>query len=308
MEKHLYIIGNGFDRHHGIPSNYYDKGGGPCFRKWLDENEYEILCEIDDNFGRTDELWWTKFEESLASVETLRVAYEEAFECYPNFGSDDFHDRDWYDAELSVENRLNIVYFDIVSAFRKWINQLPLGNPMKKIRIEKSDSIFLSFNYTDTLESLYEVPSSNILYIHGKANSDDELILGHGLTYQDLQRVLEQYETVESGDYVYQRAKDAALNSVASHRKKTEAIIRENKEWFNGLFDVTNIHIYGHSLNCIDMPYYRMLFEMIDRKKIMIEMSCFKEEDCENAKKLMNVEGFSRSQYKLIELKDIQIV
>ena len=86
MEKHLYIIGNGFDIHHGIPSKYYDKKGGSCFRKWLDENNCELLCEIDENFGSTNESWWSKFEDSLASIETLRVANEEAFEHYPNFG------------------------------------------------------------------------------------------------------------------------------------------------------------------------------------------------------------------------------
>ena len=68
MEKHLYIIGNGFDIHHDIPSKYYEINGGDCFRKWLDENECDLLCKIDDNFGCQTYEWWGKFEENLASV------------------------------------------------------------------------------------------------------------------------------------------------------------------------------------------------------------------------------------------------
>ena len=307
MEKHLYIIGNGFDIHHGIPSKYYDKKGGSCFRKWLDENNCELLCEIDENFGSTNESWWSKFEDSLASIETLRVANEEAFEHYPNFGSDDFRDRDWYEAELSVGNRLNNVYSNIISAFRNWINQLPIGNPQMKVRIEMTNSSFLTFNYSDTLETLYGVSPSSILYIHGKVKSNDALILGHGLTYQDLEKEFEKNEKVDGGDYVYQRAKSAALFSVANHRKKVEEIIKKNKKWFDELFDVTQIHIYGHSLNEIDMPYFQKIFDTVNRNNVKLEISYLDEKDYENVKKIMEYEGFSISQYKPIRLKDLQI-
>ena len=46
MVNHLYIIGNGFDKHHDIPSGYQD------YRRWLEDNEFWGVFEaIDGLFG-----------------------------------------------------------------------------------------------------------------------------------------------------------------------------------------------------------------------------------------------------------------
>ena len=42
MERHLYIIGNGFDLHHGINSSYRN------FRDWLYENEPTVIQDIEE--------------------------------------------------------------------------------------------------------------------------------------------------------------------------------------------------------------------------------------------------------------------
>jgi len=42
------------------------------------------------------------------------------------------------------------------------------------------ESLFINFNYTDTLEELYGIPKSNILYLHNNANDySGDLIFGH---------------------------------------------------------------------------------------------------------------------------------
>ena len=45
MERHLYIIGNGFDLHHGINSSYRN------FRDWLYENEPTVIQDIEEAYG-----------------------------------------------------------------------------------------------------------------------------------------------------------------------------------------------------------------------------------------------------------------
>ena len=50
MENHLYIIGNGFDSHHGINSSYRN------FRNWLYENEPTIIQDMHD-VGHKDNDW-----------------------------------------------------------------------------------------------------------------------------------------------------------------------------------------------------------------------------------------------------------
>lgn len=306
MEKHLYIIGNGFDIHHDIHSKYYDRNGGDCFRKWLNENDCDLLCKIDDNFGCQSDEWWKIFEENLASVETLKVAYEEAYEHYPNFGSDDFRDRDWYEAEIATEIRLNGVFAEIQNALNKWISQLPQGNNKKIIRLLNENSLFISFNYTHTLEVLYGIPTERILYIHGCLNGEP-LVFGHGMQYSDLQKIMEKYEKVEDGDYVYQTAKDSALFSVASHRKNVEEIIGTHSRWFERLYDITNIHIYGHSLGTIDLPYFYKIFDSCDKNKVMIEISCFDDDAKEKAIYLIKTAAIPLSHYKPTTLKSLQI-
>ena len=46
--KHLYIIGNGFDLHHHIPSNYSD------FKEWLKENDIDTLCKIEEILAKNN--------------------------------------------------------------------------------------------------------------------------------------------------------------------------------------------------------------------------------------------------------------
>ena len=148
MASHLYIIGNGFDKHHDIPSGYQD------YRHWLEEKDYwNILDIIDDIFGCTNDDWWKHFEDNLASAETLNIAYEEAFQNYPDFGSDYFRDSDWYDAELSVERKMNNAYEEILDSFYEWVIHLPHGNINKRLMIPKDKSVFI-FNFVDK-ESLF---------------------------------------------------------------------------------------------------------------------------------------------------------
>lgn len=120
----------------------------------------------------------------------------------------------------------------IREAFHRWINQLEGGNPEMMVDIELEDSTFLTFNYSDTLESLYKIPNERILYLHGKANTDDELVLGHGVPLQNLEKEeespfpslavgnAEEEDYYEEGDdYVTQRAKDAAVSGVYKQRR-----------------------------------------------------------------------------------------
>lgn len=300
MVNHLYIIGNGFDKHHDIPSGYQD------YRKWLEDNEsWDILETIDDLFGYTDDDWWTHFEDNLASVETLQIATEEAFLNYPNFSSDSFKDRDWYDAELSVEIKVRDAYNDIVSSFNKWVLQLPYGNIKKRIRLE-TGSVFMTFNYSHTLEKLYGIHPNKILHIHGEAGVDDELVLGHGLKYGDIEKRMG--ESVDEGDYVLQCAKDAAVYSVASHRKEVERIIDNHKRWFDDLNHVTHIHILGHSLGDVDLPYFYKVFESCDKDNIFVEYSFRDIKERDKAESIVQFALIPLCRFRSIDMRDLQVL
>jgi hypothetical protein len=290
MASHLYIIGNGFDKHHDIPSGYQD------YRHWLErEGQWDILDIIDDVFGYVNDDWWQHFESNLASAETLRIAIEETFQNYPKFDQVS----EWYDAELSVERKMRNAYEIILHSFDDWVKHLLNIKIYKKMTFDAEDSIFLSFNYTTTLETLYNIPSQRILYIHGKVGSENGLVIGHGISYKEIERRMG--ETVDTGDYAFQLAKDAAVCTVSKHKKKVGEIIESNQKWFSSLSNISYIHIYGHSLGDVDLPYFYRIFECVDTKSLQIEISDYKNQNKKRIHQIMKEAHLHKDQYKIVE-------
>jgi len=298
--KHLYIIGNGFDLHHGMKTSYFS------FCEWLKENDESVLFTIDELFGCCDNNWWKSFENNLAYAVASDMVLEEVRENYPDFGSDDFRDADWYDAEYAVENRLSDAYGEIRKAFHQWIAGLKMGDENKKIKLVIDDAVFLTFNYTETLEKLYGIEDNKILHIHGKAGSDSELVLGHGVDIKIIEEILEKdYPKNDEGDdFITQRAKDATITGVYNQRKDVDGIICTHDSWFLSLKDVTHIYFYGHSLGEVDMPYFRKVFSVVNKNNIQIEISDYKGENRGLIDTFMQSEGFRKEQYSVINFED----
>ena len=70
---------------------------------------------------------------------------------------------------------------DIPQYLNKWINNIDTDVDRKLKNLYLSpNSLYLSFNYTDTLEHVYGIARNQILYVHGKAGENLNLIVGHG--------------------------------------------------------------------------------------------------------------------------------
>ena len=228
MERHLYIIGNGFDLHHGINSSYRN------FRDWLYENEPTVIQDIEEAYGCCDDEWWSDFENQLGSLDILEYASAVASENVPDLMSDHC-DRMWNDAQIEVEQSLDGLYSDLRSCFRNWILQLNSPREDKKIELIREGSRFLTFNYSKTLENMYGVPSAQILHIHGCIDDNEEFVLGHCVGEDELRKMIivndpeppsdddpEAYEQwrmeMEDNHQLHQQlAEDAAVSGVASH-------------------------------------------------------------------------------------------
>lgn len=299
--KHLYVIGNGFDLHHNMKTSWTH------FKNWLIEKDLSVIYTIEDLFADCDDDWWQSFESNLATAVISDIVLEEVRENYPDFSSDNFRDSDWYDAEYAVESTLSEAYNEIRKAFHLWISGLELGDAHKKINLITEDSTFLTFNYTTTLENLYNINKSNILHIHGIAGGDEELILGHGASIKDIEKMLNDgYPTnpEEGDDFITMRAKDAAINGVYSQRKGVEGIIRNNEQWFNSLKDITNIYFYGHSFGDVDIPYFKKILSVVNKTNVMIEVNDYNDENKISINRFMISEGIKPNQYKIISLND----
>lgn len=290
LPLHLYVIGNGFDIHHEINSSY------ACFKEWLYKTDPELIQKIDDIYEFCSEEWWSDFENQLASLDIINLSNRISFENAPDL-TDEHCDRMQEDAQFAVEYQLESIYSELKKYFHEWIMQLNIPNQSRKIKLKIKDSLFLNFNYTKTLENIYEVDSRKILHIHGCIDDNEDFIIGHGKTYKELEmqnakKLIKSSENVSKKEITQrykdycsnlelheQWAKDAAFRGVASLRKPVEELIKKHECFFNSLSSVHNIYVYGLSLSEIDIPY---LAEIASKAKHGIwEFSYYSKKDKE---------------------------
>ena len=221
--KHLYIIGNGFDIFTGIKSSYAD------FKKWLQRKYpfiYENLCDTYEIEGE----WWNDFEINLGKLDIF--SYIDKFihkNCMDELSAKD--ERDYETEELNippsfrVENpcadRLDGLLDILQYCFEKWAYDiLDTIDVPQRTYLEKNDSFFVNFNYTDTLQLLYKIPEDRVFHIHGRASKHEHLVIGHNqyhksMKYDDpfVQIVCQELENAKSKLV----AKRRELNGITSH-------------------------------------------------------------------------------------------
>ncbi|MEI7176901.1 bacteriophage abortive infection AbiH family protein [Pectobacterium carotovorum] len=278
----LYVIGNGFDVHHGLDTRYTSFG---LYLKKNYRETYELLIEhyglsdLNPNYPTpmSDPLW-SEFETSMSLLDKDSVL-EANMDAMPNYSSDDFRDRDRYTLEIEMERILELLTTQLYKAFKEFILavQFPQFDHRRSVNIDR-DAVYITFNYTDTLSQYYAIPDENVLFIHGKADEHvDELILGHGvdpenfkerpaeppsgLSYEDLERWME-YKS-DQYDYSFERGKDAINRYFSATFKGTEQIIKDNEDFFAKLGNIDEVYVLGHSLADVDLPYFQKLEQSV---------------------------------------------
>lgn len=91
---------------------------------------------------------------------------------------------DMYDNE-DIATNLSEGYLILEKLFVDWVlealGKLNYENVPKIMTSSFKSSVFLNFNYTDTLEDVYDIDSDHICHIHGSCHSDEkEIFFGHG--------------------------------------------------------------------------------------------------------------------------------
>lgn len=261
----LYIIGNGFDLHHGIHSSYR------YFRAWLqthDRNLYRMLVRLCP----AEVLWWN-FEEALAHLNRSFLLDSASIWLPDNWDEDKDSYSELYYAEDHARNDGENLWDDIVKAFRKWVYTIKWekDSDSKKLMLD-TYARFITFNYTTFLESRYGVDRKQILYIHGKqTDSKNPPIIGH----RDIDTFDEWYKTAPKRYKKYYQGVNSYLPEVSMmtegienyfevSKKPVSRIITQHKDFFLDLYDIDNIYVLGHSLNDVDMPYIQTIMNSMD--------------------------------------------
>lgn len=145
----------------------------------------------------------------------------------------------------------------IRSRFEEWICEIDLS-VAKKCMILCSESRYLSFNYTSTLQQVYGIDQSRILHIHGNAEQYEELIFGHGIEIEIEPDFDEYGETTRTP---FSDAEGAAMYPLYAFRKPVEDLLKKHENFFQSLVDIDNVIVIGHSFNSVDLPYFQKVAE-----------------------------------------------
>ena len=277
MDK-LYIIGNGFDVAHGIPTTYWS------FRTYLEEHNPEFLLffeklydiePLDDtepwysedaqerwNKSVNNELW-SIFEEvmghpNISSMEDFSSSVLDDMDLETgNIGIRDTMD-DYWKNEFGFVNELQ-------GLVNEWISKIDLLGilPKKKGLIRNSNDYFFTFNYTNTLEDVYHV--ENVMHIHGSIgeSANYEPIMGHcNKTEIDKHRRL-SYEADEEYDEGGASINSAISDYLEAIFKDTTFLINCHYHYFSSLSSVKHVIIVGWSAGDVDIPYLKKIKECV---------------------------------------------
>lgn len=260
----LYVIGNGFDLWHGLPTSY-----GQFY-----EFAKETLDEISNYYSLdvTKSGPWCDFENSLADFN-----WYEFFDAHNHIDVDSESFRPSFVCclEDDLEHQADLHVETIRDCFRDWVDGIDVSVAERRMFFTQ-DSKFITFNYTSTLESIYGIDDDNVFHIHGRADKCDELIFGHGEAME------EEPELDESGDSnrtMFSDAEGAAKYPFYALQKPVDKVLESNENFFNSLEHIDEIFVIGHSLNKIDLPYFIKLAERAPSAEWMICCYCADEEN-----------------------------
>lgn len=258
----LYIIGNGFDLWHELPTGY-DRFY--AFAK-------EMLDELEQfySFDMAHMGLWCDFENSLGCFD-----WHQFYEAHNHIdvASESFRPSEVYSLEDDLTEQSDHHVEAIKESFREWVKGIDISVAEMKLAFPE-DASFITFNYTSTLQSIYGISDERVFHLHGCADKFDELIFGHGETME------EEHELDENGDSnhtMFSDAEGSAKYPFYALQKPVSEMLQKNRDVFDSARHVSEIVVVGHSLNNVDLPYFRELAACAPSARWLI--CCFEEAD-----------------------------
>ena len=293
----MFIIGNGFDLAHGLPTKYWD------FRTYLEnlypdflesfEQHYYIYPKDSDKYKQN--LLWNNFETNLANIDE-DIIIEEALGIDMGLESGDYGIEDtlrsYFSSEYQYINKLAIY-------LKQWVRTIRIRDtlPITSQISKNSEDYFVTFNYTSVLENVYKVAPSHILHIHGSLHEyNDDPIPGHGnkKRIEDIKAKKNQAET-------WFNEKEMSICAViADYYNTTFKNVNNYMHKLNSLFryEVEEIVVIGHSVAGIDLPYFKRIDQYTGQKAIW-RVYYFTEDEKVDMQKALVEQGISKNRLRM---------
>ena len=282
--------------------------------------------DVYDNFlriyGSCNDDWWSTFEENLTNFDPNIYPKEIAGNTFfkikeyleEHYGQDGIDAIDKFEMENAegVTNHYQLVAAvarfemqhlkdDLYEAFGDWVKSLTIPDKDKIIKEIDTEAMFLTFNYTKTLEDLYGVDDAFVLHIHGSVDKGN-FVIGHDMTAEEMmdrdleEHVLERNPEDDKGE---DEARLELFDVIADELKKpVDDIIVENGHYFNSLEGLKKLIVLGFSYSQIDLPYLRVIFE-VTGNDINVVFGWHTNKDKNNAETFKKEMGLTNSKLVL---------
>ena len=242
MIDNLYIIGNGFDLHHGLRTSYAN------FRDdYVKKNSvlWNDLLNIYGDAPQNDNLWWKDFENMLGKVD---------YECLSKSRNGE---------AVGFMKVRNLMKGKLPPLFGKWIKAVECqiySNNIKLMDGIDAGALFFTFNYTMLLEKAYGVKDEYVWHTHGSIMHPDDIVVGHDADGGNLVKYTQEYNKYQlriSPSYA-----DIINQEVLNGAKKVMNRIYLQDKKFYKYSDIKHFVAMGFSFNDIDMPYIEKIISV----------------------------------------------
>jgi hypothetical protein len=292
---------------------------------------------------------WGDFEENLACLSRDKVMQQVDLSLeltMDTFDEDDenFSYADYYASIDQGTDIINAITIDLKKYFVQWIKTLqPEKHTIQMISdLLCNNALFINFNYTEFLETIYGISKNRILNIHGnRQDVKSELVLGHGKLPE---QTFEEWYNLHKNDkrfkdfcyrrngkryrnddltylayflqdetkgnwrnpiryYAAQNAAEKIEEYYKETSKKTDKIIRKNACFFDSLDTIDTVIVLGHSLSAVDLPYFKKIIEINKEPgKLKWKISWYSEADKKRIEHFIDTMKLNSKNLELLKL------
>lgn len=257
----LFIIGNGFDLAHNLPTQYWD------FRQFLEKYHPKFLHEFEQHYliypRDSDEvkrnILWKDFEANLANIEE-DIIIEDAVSLDLNLESGDIGIEDTLYAHFTEEYEY---IKNLAKYLTSWVKSIKVikAYPRTSYINCAENNFYITFNYTSTLEKVYKIRQDSILHIHGSLHYFDSApIIGH----VNMKRIEDIKQKIERAEREFSEKEISIYKVIYDYYCRTFKDITRFMHKLQVLenMKISDINVFGHSIVGADLPYFKFVDEV----------------------------------------------
>lgn len=265
VKLRLFVVGNGFDLGHGLPTAYWD------FRTYLHNMYPDFLKSFEEHYYiypgtheyQKRNMLWNELESNLANIyEDLII--ENALGV----------DLDLESGDIGIEDTLYYYFKDeynyinkLAKYLKQWVRTIRIRDVDKRTSLihNSREDFHVTFNYTAVLETVYEISPDKIIHINGSLREKDGApILGHG-NKGCIKRI---QNDIEKAEMIFDEKRTRICRILKEYYDKTfKDVNRYNYQLMDiKSFDIDEIHVIGHSVAGVDQVYFSSIDNLTKAK------------------------------------------